>query len=137
MLIALADVIIVQIKVGLLRDLHTGMPQNLAQRENIHAIHQTTLGKIVPQAVRGVFLIQSTAAQILLEVAFKVADLNAATTLTNWKQKITFRISILELDPTAQDAFCLLRKDFFRAAFPALNILFSMLFAGNKYLLNK
>lgn len=36
-----------------------------------------------------------------------------------------------------RNGFCLLRKDFFRAAFPALNILFSMLFAGNKCLLNK
>ena len=75
MLIALADVIIVQIKVGLLCDLHTGMPQNLAQCEYIHAIHQAALGKVVAQGVRRDMLLNTGAADVLLKIGFVIAYL--------------------------------------------------------------
>ena len=112
MLITLADVIIVQIKVGLLCDLHTGMPQNLAQRENIHAIHQATLGKIVPQAVRGVFLVQPTAAQILLEIGLKVADVHMAAVGFDGEEVVAFYIPVFEANPPPQDGFCFGREEY-------------------------
>ena len=56
-LILLADVIIVQIQIGFLGYFYAGMAQYLAQSEHIHSIHQAAFCKVVPQTMRGVFLI--------------------------------------------------------------------------------
>ena len=52
------------------------MTEDAAESINVHAIHQATLCEIVPQTMRGNILIQAHALQIVLEVCFKVADLN-------------------------------------------------------------
>ena len=56
-LILFADVIIVQIQIGFLGYFYAGMAQYLAQSEHIHSIHQAAFCKVVPQTMRGVFLI--------------------------------------------------------------------------------
>ena len=56
-LILFADIIIVQIQIGFLGYFYAGMAQYLAQSEHIHSIHQAAFCKVVPQTMRGVFLI--------------------------------------------------------------------------------
>ena len=71
LLITLANVFVVQIQIRLLCNGHAGMSQESAQSVDVHAIHQTALGKVVPQCMRGVFLLNTCSCQITLEVGFK------------------------------------------------------------------
>ena len=60
-LIALANVIIVQIQISLFGNCYAGMSQQLAQSENVHTIHQASFSEIIPQTMRRKLFIQSGA----------------------------------------------------------------------------
>ena len=77
-MILLADVIVAQIEVCLFGYLHTGVAEDLAEREDVHAGHQASLGVVVPKTVWSILLVQSGTLNVLLEVAFKVADSDGA-----------------------------------------------------------
>ena len=111
LLITLANIFIVQIQIRLLCDGHAGMSQESAQSVDVHAIHQTSLGEVIPQTMGREIVIQTAADQILLEVAFKIADLDVAATLPNREQVVTIDITILVLQPPPQDGFCFLREE--------------------------
>ena len=110
LLITLANVFVVQIQIRLLCDGYAGMSQEAAQCVDVHAIHQTSLGEVIPQTMGRELVIQTAADQILLEIAFKIADLNVAATLPNGEQVVTIDITILVLQPPPQDLLCLLRE---------------------------
>ena len=111
LLITLANVFIIQIQIRLLCDGHAGMSQESAQSVDVHAIHQTSLGEVIPQTMGRELVIQTAADQILLEIAFKIADLDVAATLPNGEQVVAIDITILVLQPPPQDGFCLLREE--------------------------
>ena len=111
LLITLANVFIVQIQIRLLCNGHAGMSQESAQSVDVHAIHQTSLGEVIPQTMGRELVIQTAADQILLEIAFKIADLDVAATLPNREQVVAIDITILVLQPPPQDGFCLLREE--------------------------
>ena len=96
-LIALPNVFIVQIQIRLLCYGYAGMPQELAQRVNIHAIHQASLGKIIPKTVGSEAFVKTGTDDIFLEVAFEIADHDMAASFPHRKHIFTFYISILEL----------------------------------------
>ena len=50
-MISLRNVFVIQIQIRLLCNGHAGMAQQLAQRVNIHAVHQASLGEVVPQTM--------------------------------------------------------------------------------------
>ena len=77
-MILLADVVITQIEVCLFCHLHTGVTEDLAKCEDVHAVHQASLGEVVPKTVWSILLVQSGTLNVLLEVAFKVADSDGA-----------------------------------------------------------
>ena len=111
LLITFANVFVVQIQIRLLCNGHAGMSQESAQSVDVHAIHQTSLGEVIPQTMGRELVIQTAADQILLEIAFKIADLDVAATLPNGKQVVAIDITILVLQPPPQDGFCLLREE--------------------------
>ena len=81
------------------------MTEDAAESINVHAIHQAALCEIVPQTMRGNILIQAHALQIVLEVCFKVADLNVISCVASGrKQIIAVRITVLELNPSSENA---------------------------------
>ena len=84
-LIASADIIVSQIQIRLFRYGHAGMPQELAQSINVHAVHQTAFGKVIPQAVGRIGFAQAAAGQILFEIRLKVAHLDMAAALPDGK----------------------------------------------------
>ena len=61
LLIAFADIIIVQIQIGLLCYGYTGMTQQFASCVDIHTAHQTPLGEVVSQTVGRELLVQAGA----------------------------------------------------------------------------
>ena len=76
MLVSLPQILVSQVEVCLFRHGDAGVAQNAAKGVNVHPIHQTTLGEVVPQTVRRDPLVYAAAPQIILEVCLKVADLN-------------------------------------------------------------
>ena len=78
-LIALTDIIVGQIQIRLFRYSHAGMPQELAQSINVHAVHQTAFFLIIPQTMGRIGFAQAAAGQILLEICLKVAHLDMST----------------------------------------------------------
>ena len=74
-LIAVAEIPICQVQVGVLCHCHAAVSQNPAEGVNIHAIHQTSLGKVIPQRMRRVGLVNPSPSQISLEPRFKGMDL--------------------------------------------------------------
>ena len=59
LLITLANVFIVQIQIRLFCDGHAGMSQESAQSVDVHAIHQTSLGEVIPQTMGRELVIQT------------------------------------------------------------------------------
>ena len=76
MLVSLPQVLVSEVQIRLFRHCNAGVAQNAAEGVNIHAIHQATLGEVVPQTVGRDPLIYAAAPQIVLEVRLKVTDLN-------------------------------------------------------------
>ena len=111
LLIPFANVFVVQIQIRLLCNGHAGMSQELAQCVDVHAIHQTSLGEVVPQTMRCELVIQSGTNQILLEVAFKIADLDVAAPFPHREQIIAADITILVLQPPPHNLLSLFREE--------------------------
>ena len=84
-LIALTNIIVGQIQICLFRYGYAGMPQELAQCINVHAVHQTAFGKVIPQTMGRICFAQAAAGQILLEIRLKVAHLDMAAALPDGK----------------------------------------------------
>ena len=101
-MILFADVFIGQVEIRLFCDLHTGMSENFAEGKDIHAIHQASLGEIISQAVRTVFLVQSDPIDVPLEVGFKVVDIDVTAVFLDREEVLAFHISVLKLKPTPQ-----------------------------------
>ena len=102
-LITLTYVFVSEIKVGLFGDCYTGMSEYLAQRKNIHSIHQAAFCKIIAQAVRRDFFVDTRTAKILFEISLKRADFNVCTTVLDGEKIVAFDISVFELNPSTQD----------------------------------
>lgn len=86
------------------------MSKYLAERVNVHTVHQTALCKVVSEAMRRKRITEPNAPQIAFEVSLKVAYLNVPSAILCRKHERTFNVAILVLKPTSQDAFCLLRE---------------------------
>ena len=71
-MVLLTDIFVSQIQIRLLCNLHTGMPEDLAQGENIHAVHKTPFCIVVSEAVRGDVFIKSRSLKVSLEIALKI-----------------------------------------------------------------
>ena len=90
MLIPFPNVFIRQVQIRLLCHSNTRMTKNAAEGENVHPIHQAAFGKVVSQTMRGNLVIQSNTPQIILEVCFKVSNLNVVSCVaTSWEQIIS------------------------------------------------
>lgn len=98
-LIAFRNVFVVQIQIRLLCNGHAGMSQESAQSVDVHAIHQTSLGEVIPQTMGRELLIQAGADQVFLEVAFEIAHLNVAASFSDREEIFAVHIAILELQP--------------------------------------
>jgi hypothetical protein len=109
-MILFADVFIGQVEICLFCDLHAGMSENLTEGKDIHAIHQASLSKIVSQAVRTVFLVQSDSIDVPFEVGFKVVDIDVTAVFLDREEVFAFGVSIFELQPTSENAFGLWRE---------------------------
>ena len=103
LLITLADILVSEVKVGLFGDCYTGMSEYLTQRKNIHSIHQAAFCKIIAQAVRRDFFVDTRTAKILFEISLKRADFNVCTTVLDGEKIVAFDISVFELNPSTQD----------------------------------
>ena len=96
-MILLADVIVRQIQVCLFSNLNTGMPKDFTEGENIHAIHQTSFGKIISQAVGCVFFIQSSTQNVLFEITFEIAYTDGTAVFLDGEEVVALHISVLKL----------------------------------------
>ena len=74
-LVPMTKIPICQVKIGILRDRYAAVSQNPAEGVNIHAVHQASLGEIVPQGVRRVGFFYSSPSQIPLEAGLEGMDL--------------------------------------------------------------
>ena len=104
-MVLLANVIVSQIQIHLFCDLNTGVTQDLAECEQIHSIHQTSLGEVVAQTVGTVFFIQTNPVDVSLKVGFKVVDIDVTSMILHREKVLTFHISIFELKPATQSHF--------------------------------
>ena len=102
-LITLTYVFVSEIEVGFFGDCYTGMPEYLTQRKNIHSIHQAAFCKIIAQAVRRDFFVDTRTAKILFEIGLKRAYFNVCTTVLDGEKIVAFNISVLELNPSTQN----------------------------------
>ena len=109
-MILLADVIVAQVEVSLFGYLYTGMAENLAEGKDVHAVHQASLGEVIPQTVGAVVFVQSGPVEVFLDVAFKVADADGTAVFFDREEVVAFHIPILELKPPPQYGFCSGRK---------------------------
>ena len=73
-LVSAAKVFIRQIQIRIFGNGNAGVSQNPAERINVHSVHETSFGKIVPQCVRGIFLVDASTFQIAFETGFKGVD---------------------------------------------------------------
>ena len=73
-LVSAAKVFIRQIQIRIFGNGNAGMPQNPTERINVHSVHETSFGKVVPQRVRGVFFVNASTFQIAFETGFKGMD---------------------------------------------------------------
>lgn len=105
-MILLTDVIIAQVEVSLFGYLYTGMAEDLTEGENIHAVHQTSLGEVVSQTVGAVVFVQSSTVDVLLEVAFKVTDADGTAVFFDREEIVAFHIPVLKLKPSPENGFC-------------------------------
>ena len=74
-LVPMAEISVCQIQIGILCHGNTTVPQNPAERVNIHTVHQAALGKIVSECVWRIRLLYTSSSQIPLEARFKGVDL--------------------------------------------------------------
>ena len=102
-LITLTYVFVSEIKVCLFGDCYTGMSEYLTQRKNVHPVHQAAFCKIIAQAVRRDFFVDTRTAQILFEISLKRADFNVCTTVLYGEKIVAFDISVFELNPSTQN----------------------------------
>ena len=105
-LIAAADIIVIQIQVSLFGYLHTGMTKDLTEGIDIHAVHKAALGKVIPETVGCIVFIEASPKNVLFKVVLKVADTYAAAVFLDREEVVTFYIPIFELQPPPQDGFC-------------------------------
>ena len=96
-LIAFPNVFIVQIQIRLLRYGYAGMPQQLTQRVNIHAVHQASFGEVIPQTMGCEAFVKTGTDNVFLEVTFKIADHDMAASFPHREHIFAFYITILEL----------------------------------------
>ena len=73
-LVSAAKVFIRQIQISIFGNRNAGMSQNPTERINVHSVHETSFGKVVPQRVRGVFFVNASTFQIAFETGFKGMD---------------------------------------------------------------
>ena len=50
---------------------NAAMPKNATEGINVHTVHQTAFGKVIPQCMRGIGLIDACSAKIFPESGFK------------------------------------------------------------------
>jgi hypothetical protein len=81
------------------------MTENFAECKNVHTIHQTPLCKVIPQAVRTVFFIQSGTVDVPLEICLKIMDIDVTTMIFDREEIVAFHIPVLELNPSPQSYF--------------------------------
>ena len=110
-LIPIDFLIIVNIQVCLFRNGNTGMAQYFTEGVDIHAVHQASFGKVIPQTMWGVFFTQSCPCYVFAEVTFKVAHTDGAAVFFDREKVITFHISVFELELTAEGFFCFGREE--------------------------
>ena len=87
-----------QIRMGILCHRHAAVSQNLAEGVNVHAVHQTSLGEVVPQSVRGVGHVNACPSQIPLEPGFKEVDFQWLSALLG-EHKLAAGVPILVPQP--------------------------------------
>lgn len=81
------------------------MTEDLTQCEDVHAIHQASLGEVIPQTVRAVIFIESSPIDVPLEIGFKVMDIDVTAMLLDREEVIAFHIPVFELNPSPQSHF--------------------------------
>ena len=97
LLITLANVFVVQIQIRLLCDGYAGMSQEAAQCVDVHAIHQTSLGEVIPQTMRCVFLVQTSPENVSFEISFKVTNTDGTAMFLDREEVVALYVPILEL----------------------------------------
>ena len=79
-LIPVPKITVCEIEVGVLCDGNTAVSQNPTEGVDVHAVHQTPLGEVVPQSMRGVSLVDSCPSQMPLETGLKGMDFQRLST---------------------------------------------------------
>lgn len=107
-LITTAYILFCKIKIRLFSHRYAGMPQQAAQRVDVHAVHETALCKIIAQTVRRNGVFQSRSSEIFFEVSLEIPHLYTSAAILDRKQIITVNVSVFVLKPAPQDALCAL-----------------------------
>ena len=105
-LIAAADIIVIQIQVSLFCYLHTGMTKDLTEGIDVHAVHKAAFCKVISEAVGRIVFIQAAPKNVLFKVVLKVSNAYAAAVFFDREEVVTFNITIFKLQPSPQYGFC-------------------------------
>lgn len=97
-LITASQIVVIQIQIGFLCHRHIAVSQNSAEGVDVHTVHQTAFGEIIPQSMGRIFLLDTRSSQIPLEIGFKGVHLKGHTRFTG-KEIVSGGIPVFESHP--------------------------------------